>query len=233
MATFKSIIDVSQYQGRIDWQKVKDSGIDGAYIRLCNGTTLDTKGLRNALECKRLGIPFGFYCYWHPQFMADRQARMLRDYSMTYEADFVPMLDVEAHDMQRPKVIADKLARSVSVLTSAFGKPPTIYTGAWFWNSRVKSSRFTQCPLWVAQYVHYSLAAFHDPIEAVPTSPAMWGPYAMGHKRPTTEIPGWLQWSAWQFAGGFDSVGMRYGMESRDLDLNILKDSEYARFLRS
>ena len=227
--TFKSVVDVSEYQGFINWDTVKESGIDGAYIRLCNDTTLDKRALLNARECRRLGIPYGFYCYWHPSMFAFRQANLLVKYTRSEKATFVPMIDVEAHDDQKPITIINKLAKSVEILTKAFGKNPTIYTGAWFWNSRVKSAKFSHCPLWVAQYVHYSLSAFHDPNHAFPV-PAEWGAYAFNHKRPT-DVIGWSLWSAWQFAGGFDSVGKRYGMQSRDLDLNIVKDSEYSRFL--
>ena len=227
---FKSVIDVSQYQGQIKWQTVKDSGIDAAYIRLCNGTKLDTQALRNARACRRLGIPFGFYCYWHPQPLALRQARMLVKYTRSEKANLIPMLDVEAHDDQKPITIINKLAKSVSVITNAFGKPPTVYTGAWFWNSRVKSGKFSHCPLWVAQYVHYSLKAFKNPLHTIPINPDAWGAYALQHKNPAGVV-GWPVWSAWQFAGGFDSVGLRYGMQSRDLDVNILKDAEYNRFV--
>lgn len=228
--TFKSIIDVSQYQGTIKWETVLASGIDAAYIRLCNGTTLDIWATRNARECTRLGIPFGFYCYWHPSALAFRQANLLVKYTRSMKATLIPMVDVEAHDNQKPITIINKLAKSVEILTKAFGVPPTIYTGAWFWNERVKSAKFSHCPLWVAQYVHYSLQAFKDPIHMIPVDPQDWAEYAKEHKKPVTII-GWSVWSAWQFAGGFDSVGRRYGMQSRDLDLNILKDGQYSRFL--
>jgi GH25 family lysozyme M1 (1,4-beta-N-acetylmuramidase) len=224
------VIDVSQYQGNIDWDKVYASGIRHAYIRLCNGTTLDIWATRNARECTRLGISFGFYCYWHPMLLAFRQADLLVKYTRSEKANLVPMVDVEAHDNQKPITIINKLSKTVEILTRAFGKPPTIYTGAWFWNSRVKSAKFSHCPLWVAKYVHYSLQAFHDPNHVVPVDPQDWDTYAKSHTEPVPVI-GWSVWSAWQFAGGFDSVGERYGMQSRDLDLNILKDNEYSRFL--
>lgn len=61
------IIDVSQWQGRIDWEKVKQSGIDGAIIRCGFGSDIasqdDPQFERNADECERLGIPYGVYLY--------------------------------------------------------------------------------------------------------------------------------------------------------------------------
>ena len=60
----KKVIDVSSWQGTIDWQKVKNSGIDGAIIRIGWGWgNLDTQAIRNINECNRLGIPYGIYLY--------------------------------------------------------------------------------------------------------------------------------------------------------------------------
>lgn len=60
-------IDVSQHNGNIDWDQVRNH-IDFAILRLGwignkNNHTLDTKFERNYNECKRLGIPVGVYIY--------------------------------------------------------------------------------------------------------------------------------------------------------------------------
>lgn len=60
-------IDVSQHQGTINWDKVKNN-ISFAILRLGwignkNNHTLDTQFERNYSECKRLGIPVGVYVY--------------------------------------------------------------------------------------------------------------------------------------------------------------------------
>ena len=59
------MIDVSSWQGDVDWAKVKADGVEGAIIRLGFGwgNDADTKAQRNISECKRLGIPFGIYWY--------------------------------------------------------------------------------------------------------------------------------------------------------------------------
>ncbi|WEV75233.1 RICIN domain-containing protein [Bifidobacterium sp. ESL0800] len=61
----KGVIDVSQWQGTINWQAVKNSGVEGAIIRLSFGwgNGYDSQARRNINECKRLGIPFGVYIY--------------------------------------------------------------------------------------------------------------------------------------------------------------------------
>ena len=61
----KGVIDVSGWQGDVDWAKAKADGVEGAIIRLGygEGNNADKKAQRNISECKRLGIPFGIYWY--------------------------------------------------------------------------------------------------------------------------------------------------------------------------
>ncbi|WP_270448496.1 GH25 family lysozyme [Bifidobacterium pseudocatenulatum] len=61
----KGVIDVSEWQGDIDWAKAKADGVEGVIIRLGygEGNNADKKAQRNISECKKLGIPFGIYWY--------------------------------------------------------------------------------------------------------------------------------------------------------------------------
>ena len=61
----KGVIDVSSWQGDVDWAKAKADGVEGAIIRLGYGwgNYADAKAQRNINECKRLGIPLGIYWY--------------------------------------------------------------------------------------------------------------------------------------------------------------------------
>ena len=61
----KGVIDVSEWQGDIDWAKAKADGVEGVIIRLGYGwgNNADKKAQRNISECKKLGIPFGIYWY--------------------------------------------------------------------------------------------------------------------------------------------------------------------------
>ena len=67
------IMDVSRYQGTIDWEKVKASGkVDGVMIRAMGNSAeglpskpyTDPQFARNSAECKRMGIPCGVYGYF-------------------------------------------------------------------------------------------------------------------------------------------------------------------------
>lgn len=61
----KWVIDVSKWNGTIDWDKAKAAGVQGAIIRIGfgSGNPIDAQAQRNIAECKRLGIPFGIYLY--------------------------------------------------------------------------------------------------------------------------------------------------------------------------
>lgn len=60
-------IDVSSHQHKIDWEKVKESGVDFAMLRIGYGSNrvdqTDAYVYENAYECNRLGIPYGLYIY--------------------------------------------------------------------------------------------------------------------------------------------------------------------------
>ena len=60
----KKVIDVSEHNGKINWEKVKASGVDGVIIRLGWGYLgKDNYFDYNISECNRLGIPYGLYLY--------------------------------------------------------------------------------------------------------------------------------------------------------------------------
>ena len=91
------IIDVSQWQGVIDWETVKGN-IDGAIIRAGSGQgNIDTQFDRNAAECNRLGIPCGAYwfSYAHTSDMARREARCLLEAVGPYRMELPLAFDFE------------------------------------------------------------------------------------------------------------------------------------------
>lgn len=67
------VIDISQHNGTIDWEKVKNSkDVDGVIVRLgwaWDGT--DTQAARNISELNRLGIPYGIYLYSYARTKTD------------------------------------------------------------------------------------------------------------------------------------------------------------------
>lgn len=56
----KQVVDVSEHDGKINWEKLKSEGIDGAILRIGWGVGYTDEYFDyNIRECKRLGIPYG------------------------------------------------------------------------------------------------------------------------------------------------------------------------------
>lgn len=136
----KKGIDVSKYQGEVDWEKAQAAGIDFAILRCGFGSEWNGEGEyaqddeyweRNADECTRLGIPFGAYLYSYAtteeqaRSEADHVARLLglkapdheglTDYtSKAYKLDYPVYYDLE------DKAITGLFPEEMAKLTAAF-----------------------------------------------------------------------------------------------------------------
>lgn len=119
-------IDVSQWQGVIDWAKAKAS-INFALIRAGYGDTLsyprqiDTQYERNYAECKRLGIPVGvyFYCYAMNEAEAKREAECCLALLKGKQFEFPIYYDVEEYDLFKSGKTAEVCRAFVKVLEDA------------------------------------------------------------------------------------------------------------------
>ena len=156
-------IDVSEHQGRIDWNAVKASGIDFAILRVGFGAPswggrVDYQFNRNISECERLGIPYGVYIYSYAfdnQQAADEASMVINCLS-----GHNPRLPVY-YDLEDNSIIADgrksgiaSRAKTFCNKISAAGYKPGIYANLnWFktvlTDSVFKSSSWDH---WIAQY---------------------------------------------------------------------------------
>jgi len=221
-------IDVSEYQGEIAWKKVASFGFDFAYIRSNVGTKQDSMLEYNSKRVANNKIPFGYYVYVKPELDAEEQISILLEAHRKYGANLAPQIDVEHHGDLHPRHVRKSVDHIIKRATEALGRPPTVYSGDWFWNSRVKSRKHGNCPLWVAKYVQYSQKEFEQ--NGVPMKPADWAAWALSFEQPKP-LMGWKDWDIWQFAAGHNNCGQRYGMVSSDLDLNIMKKNCMNRLL--
>ena len=135
-------IDVSQYNGLIDWSLVAASGKKFAIARMSDGLSfVDPMFDANYQGIKAAGMVRGSYQFFHPEQDATAQAQLvlaiLSKYGPLDAGDLVPVLDVEVTNRQNPATIAAGVATWVGVIKQATGRNPIIYTNAHFWNSAV------------------------------------------------------------------------------------------------
>lgn len=91
-------IDISAWQGQIDWDRVKASGIQFAIIRAGYGKgNIDKYAKRNLSECNRVGIPAGVYwfSYAYNEDMARKEADYCIDLIKAYKVEYPIYFDYE------------------------------------------------------------------------------------------------------------------------------------------
>ncbi len=129
-------IDVSEFQGAIDWHAVHASGRVFGIARVSDGTQhLDPTFASNYAAMKAEGMVRGSYQFFRASEDPIAQADLLLSKIGALEpGDLAPMLDVEVTDGQPNSVIDAKIVAWVSHIEAATGKKPLIYTGPYFWS---------------------------------------------------------------------------------------------------
>jgi GH25 family lysozyme M1 (1,4-beta-N-acetylmuramidase) len=148
-------IDVSVYQGTINWASAKADGVRYAFVRVSDGTTVpDTKFAANWAGTKAEGILRGAYQFFRPSQDAIAQADMLLDAvgGEVAEGDLPPGIDVESDGGLEPAQVTAKVKTWIERVKGATGRDPIIYTGFYFWRDQVGAPDITTSPLWHAQY---------------------------------------------------------------------------------
>jgi uncharacterized protein (TIGR03382 family) len=147
-------IDVSYWQGTIDWDRVAAAGVRYAYIRASVGLENDTIFPRNWPESKRVGILRGAYHYFKPELDVDRQAQLMIDAMRALEPDDLPpVLDIEHTGGVGAAEIVSRARRWVDLVEAATGRQVMVYTGKYWWQDNTGASpEFVDHPLWVPQY---------------------------------------------------------------------------------
>ncbi|MBL0220568.1 MAG: hypothetical protein IPQ07_42710 [Myxococcales bacterium] len=146
-------IDVSYYQGTIDWTKAKADGVEYAFIRVSDGlATVDTKFDTNWAQTRAKGILHGAYQFFRPAQDPIAQADLLLSKIGTPAPDDLPpVIDVEADGGLTPAQVSAKVRIWIDHVTAAIGKRPIVYTGFYFWRDQVGGDE-SASPLWHAQY---------------------------------------------------------------------------------
>ena len=151
-------IDVSYYQGTINWTDVSNAGIAYAFIRTSDGSYQDPNFDSYWADSRAAGIKHGAYHFFRPESDPIAQADyLLSKIGGKLEADDLPpVLDVEVADNISAANIAAGVKAWSDHVAAAIGRQPIIYTGMYFWQGSVGNADMHADPLWHAQYTSAS-----------------------------------------------------------------------------
>jgi lysozyme len=158
-------IDISHYQGAIDWELLRDQGtIDDCPIRFVmikateGSTKVDARFEENFNMARDYGFTRGAYHYFSTQSTASAQATHFINTVKLERGDLPPVLDVE--QKPRSQSVSDfqtSVLEWLQRVENYYGVKPILYTYYKFKMDYLNDSVFNQYPYWIAHYYVDSL----------------------------------------------------------------------------
>ena len=216
-------IDVSKWNGVMDFGKARQAGARFCYIRAGSIDNVtgkcyeDSQFHRNKVEAVK-HMPVGYYWYFRPNHDPVKQANYFADLMKGLDWDLPPVMDVEADGGLLPAIVQARLKVGVNALRVRVLVHPMVYTrGAW-WNENVASDpAFGALDLWIARYTTLSKP---------------WGnPYDTANLKPRD----WSSWRVWQWSADGNGRGVEFGappppLADESMDLNYFNGDEAALY---
>ncbi|APR87771.1 Integrin-like repeats domain fused to lysozyme, LYCV glycosyl hydrolase [Minicystis rosea] len=173
-------IDVSSWQGNIDWSAVRGSGREFAFIRVSDGANyFDSKFDKNWSEARAVGMARGVYQFFRPGQDPIAQANLVLQHLGSDLGELPIVVDVEVSDGVGPATLNARLGQWISRIKQATGRTPMIYTSPGLWPSLSGSSQFADVKLWVA---HWGASC--------PTLPTPWSNFSVWQYADNGHVPG-------------------------------------------
>lgn len=173
-STSLSGIDVSHFQGTVDWNAVKAAGIAFAFAKASDGNTYqDTQFKKNWQGMQAAGLPRGAYHFYESNDDPQTQANNFISVVGSLEkSDLPPVIDIESTKGDfGGNSLATNLQICLDAIETALRCTPIIYTNCAFWNANLNAG-FSRYPLWIARY----------------------------SSSPPTIPNGWTSWTFWQYS---------------------------------
>jgi lysozyme len=174
-------IDISSYQGDVDFAAVKSSGdVSFIYAKATEGALfVDDHFERYHDGCKAAGIPFGAYHFLRFDLDPAMQAAHFAATINGRSGELAPMIDVEQSNGATE--LSVRLSAFLAALKPLIAVQPIIYTSYGFWNGEMQGTDgFSGHRLWVAEYNN-------DP---APTLPNGWKSWVIWQHSSAGAIPG-------------------------------------------
>lgn len=147
-------IDVSHYQGEIDWAAMKQQGMDFAYIKATEGSAhLDDKFVKNWEGAERAEMLCGAYHFFSFESEGKKQAEHFIEVVGGLKGKLIPVIDVEYYGKYAktpPDVekVRKELGDMIDVLEGEYGKKPMIYCTYNVYRKYIEGA-FDEVPLWI------------------------------------------------------------------------------------
>lgn len=187
-------IDVSHWQGFIDWEAVAEAGIRFAIIKATGGGSfVDHCFGRNKLGAQKAGIVAGAYHFWRPRPSGTQQAEHFLRHLGDPTGMLIPALDVERYATVPKAEVTRSALEWLRRVERELGVKPLVYANVW-WCKHKLGAEIAQegYPLWLAYW-------------------RPWPP-KVSQARP---LGGWTSWAIWQYYARGRVPGIR-GHVDRD-----------------
>ncbi|MBP3227990.1 MAG: glycoside hydrolase family 25 protein [Bacteroidaceae bacterium] len=151
-------IDVSHYQGDIDWERVSHATIKGDPVAFCiikgtEGREMDDANLDfNLPTARRFGLTVGAYHYFKPNVPAADQAANYISHVRLEPGDLAPVLDIEEAGALDTTDLREAALTWLLIVEDHYGKTPILYANPKFRRRYLNTPDFDRFPYWVAHY---------------------------------------------------------------------------------
>ena len=152
-------IDISHYQGKIDWEQLKNAMIKGCPVRFViiksteGSSRLDENFRENFNQARDFGFIRGVYHFWSNKSTAREQAYYFLDQVHLTDGDLPPVLDIEHKPAEKS---VEDFQRDVltwlHIVEDKYHVKPIIYTYYKFKEQYLSAPVFEDYPYWIAHY---------------------------------------------------------------------------------
>ncbi|MBQ6068610.1 MAG: glycosyl hydrolase family 25 [Bacteroidales bacterium] len=145
-------IDVSKFQGTINWQKVaKSKKVKFVYIRATEGTSIkDPKYKANVDSARNYKIYVGSYHVYSSKTTAYQQFANFKSVVSKKKQDLIPVLDIEGHHSGRLDMA--RVNKLLELMEKEYGAKPMIYTSEKVYREHFAGKRYRAYHIFIANY---------------------------------------------------------------------------------
>lgn len=150
-------VDVSHWQGTVNWRQVRSDGVSFAFMKATEGTYYTDPTLAtNWAGAEKAGIYRAAYHFARPSVgSAAAQARYFVSKAGRFsdKGDLPPVLDLEQTGGLSTSQLQSWVSTWLTTTEQLTGRTPILYFSPYFWIDHMGNSRaFTRYPLWIAHY---------------------------------------------------------------------------------